>query len=151
MALAERASEVKARNEIGGPREEDGRLIADVTLNLLRGDGEPLILVERDETLYLNPELLDGVPGAEKSGQVRDPFRLAHAELVVKDQDREDWWYPEGDLEIRLRPLGDGRSQLVAVGRLSLDPERRAGVRWSAGFTTCGHTSDCWAWTGWCG
>ncbi|MFI6405025.1 glycosyltransferase family 2 protein [Streptomyces sp. NPDC050548] len=129
VALAERVREVKVRTEVGEPRWEDGRLVADVTLDLLRGDGEPLVLVERDEKLYLDPELVDGVPGTENGWEVPDPFRLAYAELVVKDRDREDWWYPEGDLEVRLRPLGEGRSQVIAAGRLSLDPERLAGGR----------------------
>jgi glycosyltransferase involved in cell wall biosynthesis len=129
VALAERVREVKARSEVAGQRWEDGRLVADVTLDLVRGDGEPLALVERDGTWWLDPELLDGVPGAEGGWEVPDPFRLAYAELVVKDRDRDDWWYPEGDLEVRLQPVGDGRSRLVATGRLSLDPERLAGGR----------------------
>ncbi|MFR0358471.1 glycosyltransferase family 2 protein [Streptomyces sediminimaris] len=129
VAFAERVREVKARSTMGGPRWEDGRLVADVTLELLRGDGEPLVVVERDGKRWLDPELLAGVPGTEDGWEVRDPFRLAYAELVVKDRDREDWWYPEGDLEVRLRPLGEGRSQLVASGLLRLDPERLAGGR----------------------
>lgn len=129
VALAERVREVKVRSEAGGLRWEDGRLVADVTLSPLRGDGEPLVLVERDGKRWLDPELLAGVPGTEDGWEVGDPFRLAYAELVVKDRDREDWWYPEGDLEVRLRPLGDGRSQLIASGRLRLDPERLAGGR----------------------
>ncbi|MEV5952841.1 glycosyltransferase family A protein [Streptomyces sp. NPDC051987] len=129
VALAERVRHVKARSEVGAPAWEDGRLVADVTLSLLRGDGEPLALVERDGKHWLDPELLTGVPGAGDGWEVRDPFRLAYAELVVKDRDREDWWYPEGDLELGLRPLGDGRVQLVAAGRLRLDPERLAGGR----------------------
>jgi hypothetical protein len=73
--------------------------------------------------------LLDGVPATEDGWEVPDPFRLAYAELVVKDRDRQDWWYPQGDLEVRLRPLGDGKAQLIASGRLRLDPERLAGGR----------------------
>jgi glycosyltransferase involved in cell wall biosynthesis len=129
VALAERVREVKARSEVSALRWEDGRLVADVTLDLLRGDGEPLVLVERDGKQYLDPELLAGVPGTEDGWEVPDPFRLAYAELVVKDRDREDWWYPEGDLDMRLRPLGDGRSQVVATGQLRLDPEHLAGGR----------------------
>lgn len=129
VALAERVREVKARSTVGESRWADGRLVADVTLELLRGDGEPLVLVERDGKRWLDPELLAGVPGTEDGWEVRDPFRLAYAELIVKDRDREDWWYPEGDLEVRLRPAGEGRSRLVASGRLSLDPERLAGGR----------------------
>ncbi|WP_406123564.1 glycosyltransferase family 2 protein [Streptomyces sp. NBC_00989] len=129
VTLAERIREIKPRSEIGGLRWEGGRLVADVTLDLLRGDGEPLVLVERDGKQYLDPELLSGVPGTEDGWEVPDPFRLAYAELVVKDRDREDWWYPEGDLEVRLKPLGDGRSQVIATGQLSLDPERLAGGR----------------------
>ncbi|MEU5044625.1 glycosyltransferase family 2 protein [Streptomyces griseorubiginosus] len=129
VALAERVREVKARSTVGELRWADGRLVADVTLELLRGDGEPLVLVERDGKHWLDPELLAGVPGTEDGWEVRDPFRLAYAELIVKDRDREDWWYPDGDLEVRLEPSGEGRSRLVASGRLGLDPERLAGGR----------------------
>lgn len=129
VTLAERVREVKARSEVSDLRWENGRLVADVTLDLLRGDGEPLVLVERDGKRYLDPELLAGVPGTEDGWEVPDPFRRAYAELVVKDRDREDWWYPESDLEVRLKSLGDGRSQVIASGQLSLDPERLAGGR----------------------
>ncbi|MGY5115077.1 glycosyltransferase family 2 protein [Streptomyces sp. 900105755] len=129
VAFAERVRGVQARGELGQPRWEDGRLVADVGLSLVRGDGEPLVLVQRDGKHWLDPELLGGVPGTEDGWEVRDPFRLAYAELVVKDRDREDWWYPEGDLDVRLEPLGEGRSRLVASGRLTLDPERLAGGR----------------------
>lgn len=127
--LAERVRAVKVRSRVDELRWEDGRLTADVAFELLRGDGEPLVLVERDGTRYLDPGLLAGVPGTEDGRPVPDPFRLAYAELVVKDRDREDWWYPEGDLELRLVDDGDGRSRIVASGRLLLDPERLAGGR----------------------
>ncbi|MDH6516694.1 glycosyltransferase involved in cell wall biosynthesis [Streptomyces sp. SAI-135] len=129
VALAERVRRVKARSVVGGLRWQEGRLVADVTLDLLRGDGEPLVLVERGGKRWLDPEVTAGVPGTEGGWEVRDPFRLAYAELVVKDRDREDWWYPQGDLEVRLAPCGEGRSRLVASGRLLLDPERLAGGR----------------------
>ncbi|MEV0736196.1 glycosyltransferase family A protein [Streptomyces sp. NPDC050549] len=129
VTLAERVREIKPRTTVGEPRWENGHLVADITLELLRGDGEPLTLVERDGKQCLDPDLLDGVPGTADGWEVPDPFRLAYAELIVKDRDREDWWYPEGDLELRLRPLGEGRSQVVASGRLSLDPEHLAGGR----------------------
>jgi hypothetical protein len=127
LAFAEHIRDVKARGEVGPPRWEEGSLVAGVTLELLRGDGEPLVLVERDGRQCLDPELLTGVPATADGWEVRDPFRLASAELVVKDRDREDWWYPEGDLELRLLPIGQGRSRIVASGRLRLDPERLAG------------------------
>jgi len=129
LALAERVSKVTAHGEIGEPRWADGCLVADVRLSLLREDGEPLALVERDGKQWLDPALLAGVPGAEDGWEVPDPFRLAYAELIVKDRDREDWWYPEGDLEVRLEPVGEGRSHLVASGQLRLTPERLAGGR----------------------
>ncbi|RPE41403.1 glycosyltransferase involved in cell wall biosynthesis [Streptomyces sp. Ag109_O5-1] len=129
VAFAEHIREVQACGELGEPRWENGCLVVDVRLNLVRGDGEPLVLVQRDGKHWLDPELLGGVPGTEDGWEVRDPFRLAYAELVVKDRDREDWWYPEGDLEVRLEPLGEGRSRLGASGRLRLDPERLAGGR----------------------
>ncbi|MFE4668178.1 glycosyltransferase family 2 protein [Streptomyces sp. NPDC056716] len=129
VTLAERIREVRAHTEVGTPRWADGHLVADITLSLLRGDGEPLTLAAREGKYLLDPELLSGVPGTDDGWEVPDPARLAYAELVVKDRDREDWWYPEGDLDVGLRPLGDGRSRLVASGRLRLDPERLAGGR----------------------
>lgn len=126
-AFAEHIRDVKARGEVGAPRWEDGCLVADVSVELLRGDGEPIVLVERDGRQWLDPALLTGVPGTADGWEVRDPFRLAYAELVVKDRDREDWWYPDGDLTLRLTPIGEGRSRIVASGRLRLDPERLAG------------------------
>ncbi|MFD5475055.1 glycosyltransferase family 2 protein [Streptomyces sp. NPDC127105] len=127
-ALAQRTKEVHVRTQVSGLGWEQGLLVADVRLDLLRGDGEPLELVERDGDRLLDPWLLEGVPGVEE-WQVPDPFRHAYAELVVKDRDREDWWYPEGDLEVRVEPLAEGRSQVVAVGRLRLDPQALAGGR----------------------
>lgn len=129
FAFAERVRDVKARGEVGAPRWEEGSLVADVTVELLGGDGEPLVLVERDGRRWLDPGLLTGVPVTADGWEVRDPFRLAYAELVVKDRDHEDWWYPEGDLGLRLVPAGEGRSRIVASGRLRLDPERLAGGR----------------------
>ncbi|BBB00168.1 putative glycosyl transferase [Actinacidiphila reveromycinica] len=129
LAFAQHIREVKAHGEVSPPRWEEGCLVSDVTLELRRGDGEPLVLVERNGRRYLDPELLTGVPGTEDGWDVRDPFRLASAELVVKDRDRDDWWYPEGDLELRLLPAGQGRSRIVASGRLRIDPERLAGGR----------------------
>ncbi|WP_327118459.1 glycosyltransferase family 2 protein [Streptomyces sp. NBC_01341] len=126
-AFAEHVSAVSVRSTLGTPYWQDGCLVADIMLELLRGDGEPMVLTERDGTWWLDPELLTGVTGAEDGWEVRDPFRMAYAELVVKDRDREDWWYPEGDLEVRLQPAGEGRSLLRASGRLRLDPQRLAG------------------------
>jgi glycosyltransferase involved in cell wall biosynthesis len=127
VALAERIRAVRARSTVEGLCWEDGRLLADVALSLLRCDGEPLALAKGDGRWWLDPELLCGLPGADDGWEVTDPFRLAYAELVVKDRERKDWWYPEGDLEVRLEPLGDGRARLVAAGRLCLDPRILAG------------------------
>jgi glycosyltransferase involved in cell wall biosynthesis len=126
VELAKRIREVKAHTEIDGPRWQNGRLVADVRLSLVRGDGEPLVLVERDGRVLLDPDLIDSVPGVPE-WEVTDPFRQTYGELVVKDRDRQDWWYPEGDLEIRLESLGDGRSQVVAVGRMTIDSGTLAG------------------------
>jgi glycosyltransferase involved in cell wall biosynthesis len=126
LELAKRTREIKARTEVADLRWRDGALVADVTLSLERGDGEPLVLVERDGRLLLDPELLDTVPGVNE-WEVGDPLRHAYGELVVKDRDRQDWWYPEGDLEVRCEPLGDGRSLVVAVGRMRVDPGTLAG------------------------
>ncbi|WP_127355769.1 glycosyltransferase family 2 protein [Actinacidiphila soli] len=128
LELAKRTREIKARTKVTDLRWQAGRLVADVTLDLVRGDGEPLALVERDGRLLLDPELLDGVPGFAQ-WEVPDPLRLAYAELVVKDRDREDWWYPEGDLEVRLEPLDEGRVQVLAAGRMCVDPATLAGGR----------------------
>jgi glycosyltransferase involved in cell wall biosynthesis len=126
VELARHTREIKVRTGVTDLRWQDGKLVADVRLNLVRGDGEPLALVEDGGRLLLDPELLDGVPGVGE-WEVTDPLRHAYGELVVKDRDRQDWWYPEGDLDVRLEPLGAGRTQVVASGRLSLDPGTLAG------------------------
>jgi hypothetical protein len=97
-----------------------------VRLSLERGGGEPLVLVERDGRLLLDPELLQGIPGVGE-WEVSDPLRRAHGELVVQDRDRGDWWYPEGDLVVRLEPLGHWRSQLVLRGPMCVDPATLTG------------------------
>jgi hypothetical protein len=128
VELAKRMRDMKPHTQVTGLRWQEGRLVAHVRLTLERADGEPLVLVSRDDRLLLDPELLQGIPGVGE-WEVGDPFRRAYGELVVQDRDRGDWWYPEGDLEVRLEPLGDGRSQLVLAGRLCIDPETLAGGR----------------------
>ncbi|OIV38705.1 glycosyl transferase [Mangrovactinospora gilvigrisea] len=128
-ALAERVSRLRADAVIGRPGWEDGCLTAEVTVRLLHDDGAPLELRQRDGAWWLDPALLAGVPGTKEGWPVRDPFRLAYAEVVIKDRDRGDWWYPEGDLQPQLQPLSAGRWQLAATGRMRLDPRRLAGGR----------------------
>jgi poly(ribitol-phosphate) beta-N-acetylglucosaminyltransferase len=128
VELAKRTREIKVRTEVVDLCWQEGRLTADVRLSLERGGGEPLVLVERDGRLLLDPDMLHGVPGAG-DWEVGDPFRLAYGELVVRDRDRGDWWYPPGDAKVWLEPLGGGRSQLVVTGRLCLDPLTLAGGR----------------------
>jgi hypothetical protein len=93
VELAKRTREIKGRTEVADLRWQQGKLVADVRLSLERGGGEPLVLVERDGRLLLDPELLLGIP-AVGEWEVSDPLRRAHGELVVQDRDRGDWWYP---------------------------------------------------------
>ncbi|WP_246143511.1 hypothetical protein [Actinacidiphila oryziradicis] len=119
VELAKRIREVKAHTEIDGPRWQNGRLVADVRLSLVRGDGEPLVPVERDGRVLLDPDLIDSVPGVPER-EVTDPFRQTYGELVVKDRDRQDWWYPEGDLE----PAGVAGRRTQPGGRGGPDDHR---------------------------
>ncbi|MCX4823047.1 glycosyltransferase [Streptomyces sp. NBC_01142] len=128
IALADRIRQVRAHTEVSAPRWQDGEFRAEVRLSLLRPDGEALVLVEQDGRLLLDPELLRDLPGVG-DWEVEDPMSHAYAEFIVKDRDREDWWFPEGELDIRLEPLGEGRSRLVAAGTLRIDPLALAGGR----------------------
>lgn len=128
IELAERVKGVRVRTEVQAPYWHGGEIRSDVRLSLEREDGEPLVLVERDGRLFLDPELLRPVTGVEE-WEVENPLHRAYGEFVVKDRDRNDWWFPEGELDIRLEPLGDGRSRPVAEGTLRIDPLRLAGGR----------------------
>lgn len=128
IALADRIRQVKAHTEVDAVRWQDGELRADVRLSLLRPDGEPLVLVEQDGRLLLDPELLKDIPGVG-DWEVEDPYAHAYGEFIVKDRDRQDWWFPDGELDIRLEQLGEGRSRLVAAGTLRVDPLALKGGR----------------------
>jgi hypothetical protein len=47
----------------------------------------------------------------------------------LEDPDRKVWWYPDGELSIRLEDLGGGRYLPVAEGTFLIDPSQAAGGR----------------------
>ncbi|MCX4823048.1 glycosyltransferase [Streptomyces sp. NBC_01142] len=105
---------------------EDGTLSMKVRLTLHREGVGPLALVEQGESLVLDPEFTDGIPGAAAL-PVADPLSYAYGELIVHDRDRNLWWFPEGELVPRLESLGEGRSQVVVEGVAVIDPLTLAG------------------------
>jgi hypothetical protein len=121
VELARRIRAVRPKVTVDGMRWRDGRLLVSATIGMLRPDGEPLTVVERHGRLLMDPELLDGIEGAE-NWEVPHPLAYARGELLVHDTGRDRWWFPDADMSPRTEPLGDGRHRVVVSGETALDP-----------------------------
>lgn len=128
VELARRVRRIRPELTIGELRWSDGRLLVDATIGMRLPGGEPLTLVERHGRLVLDPDLLQGIEGAEDF-EVPHPLAYAHGELLVHDVTRNLWWYPDADLHPRTEPLGNGRHRVVVTGRTVIDPATLAGGR----------------------
>ena len=102
-------------------RWRNDKLVIRTRVGMVRADGEPLTVVERGGRMLLDPELLDGIKGAE-DWEVPDPFSYAYGELIVHDTADNHWWYPDGELTPALEPLGGGRHRVVVAGESVIDP-----------------------------
>ncbi|MFE2415398.1 glycosyltransferase [Streptomyces hokutonensis] len=121
VELARRTEQIRAHVEVDDMRWRNGRLVLRTRIGMVRGDGEPLAVVERGGRTLLDPGLLDGIGGAE-NWEVPDPFTSAHGELIVHDTAGNHWWYPDGELTPALEPLGGDRHQVVVTGETVIDP-----------------------------
>ncbi|MFJ8134821.1 glycosyltransferase [Streptomyces sp. NPDC096013] len=126
VELARRTERIRARVEVDDMRWRDGKLVIRTRVGMVRGDGEPLTLVERDGRMFLDPQLLDGIRGAEH-WEVPDPFSHAYGELIVHETADNHWWYPEGELTPALESLGGNLHRVVVTGETVLDPLTLAG------------------------
>ncbi len=126
IELARRTQRIKARVEVDDMRWRNGKLVLRTRIGMVKADGEPLTVVDRGGRLLLDPDLLDGIPGAE-DWEVRDPFSHAYGELIVHDTAGNHWWYPDGELTPALEPLGGGRRRVVVAGETVIDPLTLAG------------------------
>ncbi|MEU9578708.1 glycosyltransferase [Streptomyces chilikensis] len=121
VELARRVRAVRPQVTVDGMRWRDGRLLVSATIGMLRPDGRPLTLVERHGRLLMDPELLDGIEGAE-DWEVPHPLAYARGELLVHDTGRDLWWFPDADMSPRTEPLGGGRHRVVVSGETAVDP-----------------------------
>ncbi|MFE6280937.1 glycosyltransferase [Streptomyces sp. NPDC057877] len=126
VELARRVREIRPQVTVDDVGWHDGGLLVATTVGLRRPDGEPLVLVEREGRLLLDPELLAGIPGAE-GWAVPDPLGHADGELIVHDLRRKLWWFPDAELAPRVEPLGGGRYRVVVSGKTLVDPAALAG------------------------
>ncbi|MFF3344931.1 glycosyltransferase family 2 protein [Streptomyces sp. NPDC002779] len=122
IELARRVKGVRPRLTVEDIRWSDGGLGITTAIEMLRPDGEPLTLYERQGgRLCLDPEFLDGIKGAE-DWEVRDPLAYAEGELLTHDTTRDAWWFPDGELTPRTRPAGGGRHRVLLSGTTTIDP-----------------------------
>ncbi|MFI7502884.1 glycosyltransferase [Streptomyces sp. NPDC049687] len=128
VELASRTANIRPHVSVDGIHWHNGALTVTTTVGMLRPDGQPLTVVERHGRLLLDPELLDGIPGAENF-EAGDPFGYAYGELLVHDTGRDLWWYPDADVELapRSEPLTGGRHRIVVSGETRIDPLTLAG------------------------
>ncbi|WP_051835846.1 glycosyltransferase family A protein [Streptomyces sp. NRRL WC-3549] len=125
-ALAERTRTLRAQARLGRLRWRDGRLTAPLRMTLTHDDGTPVVMVERDGRLLLDPRLLEGNP-AITEWEVGDPLRAASAHVLLKDRKRPMGWFPACDLRAAVVAAGPGRSRLEVRGDLVVDPLTAAG------------------------
>ena len=128
VELARRTEQIKAHVEVDDMRWRNGKLVIRTRIGMVRADGEPLTVVERGGRMLLDPELLDGIEGAE-GWEVPDPFSYAYGELIVHDTAGNHWWYPDGELAPALEPLGGSRHRVVVAGETVIDPLTLTGDR----------------------
>lgn len=121
IKLARRVQAIRPRLTVEDIHWTRGSLHLTTTLDMLRPDGEPLTLHERHGRLYLDPDLLADIKGAE-NWEVRDPLAYAGGELLTHDTARDQWWYPAEDLTPRTEPAGAGRHRVVVSSTTVLDP-----------------------------
>lgn len=134
VELARRVQHIRAQVTLDDIRWSEDKLLVTVTATLLRPDGQPLTLEERDGRFLLDPDLLAGIEGAE-NWEVPDPLTAAHGELLTHDAARDQWWFPDADLTPRLEPLGPARHQVVLSGTTPIDPlTLRGGAAMPAGL-----------------
>ncbi|PAZ10845.1 glycosyl transferase [Streptomyces sp. SA15] len=126
VELARRTQAITPHLTLDDIRWKSGRLHVTTTIGMLRPDGEPLTLVERHGRLLLDPDLLDGIKGAE-NWEAPHPLGHARGELLLHDTARDLWWFPDADLSPRTEPLGAGRHRVVLTGETAIDPLTLAG------------------------
>ncbi|MBD0841872.1 glycosyltransferase [Streptomyces sp. TRM68416] len=125
VELARRVAAVKPRLTVDDLHWRSGKLHITTTVDLLRPDGEPLLLHERAGRLLLDPDLLHGIRGAEH-WEVPDPLAYARGELLTHDPARGAWWYPDADLTPRTERAGKDRIRVIASGTTVIDPSTLA-------------------------
>ncbi|WP_405695522.1 glycosyltransferase [Streptomyces sp. NBC_01185] len=125
-ALAERTRTLRTRAVLGRLRWREGRLTAPLHMAMTHADGTPVIMLERDGRLLLDPRLLEGNP-AVTEWEIGDPLRAVSAHVLLKDRERPMGWFPTSDLRATVVPAGPGRSRLVVRGSLEIDPLTAAG------------------------
>lgn len=121
IELARRVQAIRPRLTVEDIHWSGGALRVTTTIEMLRPDGEPLTLHERQGRLCLDPEFLDGIKGAE-DWEVRDPLAHADGELLTHDTTRDAWWFPDSDLTPRMERAGEGRHRVLLEGTTRIDP-----------------------------
>ncbi len=121
IELARRTEAIRPRLTVDDIHWSGNGLRVTTTIEMLRPDGEPLTLHERQGRLCLDPELLDGIKGAE-NWDVPDPLAHADGELLTHDTARNQWWFPDGTLTPRMERASGDRHRLLLTGTTRIDP-----------------------------
>ncbi len=143
VEFARRCRGIKSQARLAGLRWEDGRLCADVRLEIVHTDGSPVVVVERDGRFHLDPALVAELPGGPVDEgdvwEVGDPLAGTAAEAMVRDRDADVWWPVPARLLASVEPV-DGtpvdaapidaarerRLRVVLAGTLAFDPRTLA-------------------------
>lgn len=124
-ALAERAEAFAVDARLTNAVWTNGRLGIEFRATLSRGaDGHPLILVERDRSMLLDPavaeDLIGPVDVSAELGAIRAQVSLVERETALE-------WIVPGGAGLSIRPTGDPDDEVrlpALIGFVELDPQR---------------------------
>ena len=123
--LARRVRDIRSGVEVEEIEWRDGKLHLRLEVTT-RWRGDVLALVKKEHGYALEPRFTDGIPGADQV-VVQEPASEAFADVAVKVDEGNVWWWANADLAPSLEPLGDGRHHVVLRGEAVLDPSSLAG------------------------
>ncbi|HET7026334.1 MAG TPA: glycosyltransferase family 2 protein [Candidatus Limnocylindrales bacterium] len=126
LELARRAARVDVRAELRAARWSGGSLLLHYEAYLVRDEGTPLVVVERDGRDVLDPALTDGI--TDGPVDVTPARRGVRATPILREAESALEWFVSSRSAVDLVDAGhadDGRRRRPTVrGSLSLDPQR---------------------------
>ncbi|MFL6238952.1 MAG: glycosyltransferase [Actinomycetes bacterium] len=131
VEMAKRCKSIGARTTLESLEWRAGRLMATLSAELIHGDGDPVVVVERAGRYFLDPRIVGGAVGDEWT-DATDDLADAQVEAFVRERESAIEWFLPGDLPLTLERSGAGggdRRRLLFRGSVEIDPMTLHGGR----------------------